>query len=296
MIGDCSVLTPEIHLKWDQIARERGVLDFGAADELVRFADRHAIEVHGHTLLWDQSTPEWARTDIRRSRDWAVVADWFGAVLPRYAGRIRRWDVVNEPIETEQARDGLRRTVFRRAYGEDYVARALDTAHRLAPETALFVNEYGFDYANPVEEARREAMLALLTRLRKSGAPIHGLGVQAHLDLSKGPVATTSLARFLRGVAALDLDIVISELDVKESDRSGPVPGRDAAVAEQVEAYLAVALAEPRVRGVVTWGLSDKHSWLQDDLGSPNRGLPYDAALTRKPMYHALERAFLAQA
>jgi len=56
-------------------------------------------------------------------------------------------------------------------------------------------------------------------------------------------------------------------------------------------------LAFTQVRGVVTWGLSDRHSWLseppqrQDADAPPNRGLPYDVDYRPKPMYHALSEA-----
>jgi endo-1,4-beta-xylanase len=56
---------------------------------------------------------------------------------------------------------------------------------------------------------------------------------------------------------------------------------------------------EPAVRGVVTWGLSDRYSWLTESDGAggavghgvvakDNRGLPYDSAYQAKPMYWAL--------
>ena len=51
----------------------------------------------------------------------------------------------------------------------------------------------------------------------------------------------------------------------------------------------------------MTWGLSDRHSWIvrketnvdgwrKDDL--PSRPLPYDDNLVRKPAWTALARAF----
>ena len=81
---------------------------------------------------------------------------------------------------------------------------------------------------------------------------------------------------------------------------------RDRQVADATARYLDVALAQSAVRGVTTWGLSDRHSWLQvtpadlarypggwRDGSSPgvNRGLPFDTAMRRKPMYHAIANA-----
>ena len=102
----------------------------------------------------------------------------------------------------------------------------------------------------------------MLERLRKAGAPLNGLGIQAHLDLGKGPLSSASLAGFLAEVAALDLDIVITELDVKEFDYTRSAAERDQAVADLVRRYLDAALQERAVKGVVCWGLSDRQSWL----------------------------------
>jgi endo-1,4-beta-xylanase len=86
-----------------------------------------------------------------------------------------------------------------------------------------------------------------------------------------------------------------------------PPDDRDWRVAGEVKTYLDVALAEPAVKGVITWGLSDRRSWLYvtdedyaryagvwkgDDGPGVNRGLPLDASMQRKPMYHAIASAF----
>ena len=145
--------------------------------------------------------------------------------------------------------------------------------------------------------------LKLLERLKEAGVPLDGVGLQAHLDLSKGPLATDALSRLLKEIADLGLFILISELDVKEHEYILPVERRDARVADETRRYLDVVLAQPAVRGLSTWGLSDRHSWLEvtkDDFArypyawkdgsSPglNRGLPFDASMKPKPMYRAI--------
>jgi endo-1,4-beta-xylanase len=86
------------------------------------------------------------------------------------------------------------------------------------------------------------------------------------------------------------------------------VEQRDARVADETRRYLDVALGQPAVRGLTTWGLSDRHSWLRvtkDDFArypdawkdgsSPgvNRGLPFDYSFKPKPMYRAIAEAGL---
>ena len=69
---------------------------------------------------------------------------------------------------------------------------------------------------------------------------------------------------------------------------------------ERTQAYLDIALEQASVTGVTTWGLSDRHSWLQKQPVRPtaspaglNRGLPYDGALTPKPVYWTIQQAML---
>jgi len=294
--ADCGWITPEIDFKWNALEYRRGGWWFERADQIAAFARTHDQQLRGHTLLWEQSTPDWARAEIADKRDWRLVERWFDGVLGRYADAASEWDVVNEPIDTEQGHRGLRRTCFQRAFGDGYVARALHAARERAPTARLFVNEYGLEYANPVERDRRTALLKLVERLRHDGAPIDGVGIQAHLDLSKGPLDTIAITAMLREIAGMGLRVSITELDVKEADRSLPLATRDRLIDDEVRRYLDVVLAEPAVRGVVSWGVSDRDSWLQDGIAATgpaalNRGLPLDAALAPKPVYWTLREA-----
>ncbi|PJF37794.1 MAG: glycosyl hydrolase family 10, partial [Phototrophicales bacterium] len=86
------------------------------------------------------------------------------------------------------------------------------------------------------------------------------------------------------------------ELDVTDRYLPGDVNMRDRLVAEAYREFLAVALAQPAVVGVTTWGLSDRYTWLswhaprQDKLAV--RPLPYSDRLEPKPAYLAIAAAF----
>jgi endo-1,4-beta-xylanase len=298
VVRDCAYLTPEIHLYWNSLEWDKGSYNFQPVDDLLTFASAHGMEVRGHTLIWDPCTPDWAKAEMNSRRDWDLVAGHFARVLGRYGDRIQDWNVVNEPLDTVDGDNGMRRTSFQRAFGSDYVARALKEARALAPKARLLINEYGFEYDNPTETARRETFLKLVRGLKERDVPLDGVGLQAHLDLSKGPLAERALRDFFREIAASGLDITISELDVKEWNHGLSDEDRDRLVADETSRYLDLALAETAVRGVVTWGISDKHSWLTENPGQAqkapdgrtvlNRGLPYDASYKPKAMYDAI--------
>lgn len=295
ILRDCAYLTPEVDLKWGALEPRRGELFMQPADDLADFGRCHGIRLRGHTLLWHKSVPGWAVEQLTVQPDWEIIRRYFASVIPRFGDTIEQWDVVNEPIETGFRMDGLRPDIFLQAFGADYIARALHEARLFAPQAQLMINEFGLDYDIPVERDRRYLLLRLLEKLKRSGAPLDGLGVQGHLDLAKGPFDEKLFADFLRQVAALGLRIVITELDVKEADPHLPRATRERRVAEMTRRYLDVALAQPAVVGLTCWGLSDRYSWLQEERpGVPNRGLPYDQDFIATPMHAAIYDALRA--
>ena len=118
------------------------------------------------------------------------------------------------------------------------------------------------------------------------------------------------MAEFIRSVRALDLKVLVTELDVIEPETQSDPAARDARCAEMVHAFVSTVLEAggDGVDAVLCWGLTDQYSWanLQPSLtpaegapgtpgsavGGPARPLPFDEHYRRKPMWHALARAF----
>ena len=304
-IRGCGLLVPEYHGQWSAVEWRRGNPWYGNYDAICDFAEKHGQQVRGHSLIWEQMTPDWARDEMLSGRDWKTIERHFATLLPRYTGRIREWIVVNEMIDTEHGDHGFRRTSFQRAYGNDYVRRALETARVLDPNARLMINDYSLCYDNPVDEARRSQMLRLIERIRASGTPLDMVGIQGHLELRKGRISQPRLARFIQDLSGMGVEVAITELDVLEDDLNRPVEERDARVAAAAQDLLDVVIDQKAVGSVVTWGLSDAQSWLQArlpatkaaqacspvDCGAMNRGLPFDGAMRAKPMHAALLRA-----
>jgi endo-1,4-beta-xylanase len=306
VLRECEYLTPEIALRWDTIEPNRGLLSFVEMDEFCAYASAHNKKVRGHTLLWHLSVPGWANEVIEQG-DWRPIHEYFASTISRFGASIGQWDVVNEPLDVGERPDGLRESVFLRGFGPDYIVRAFEAARLFAPYGKLVINEFGLEYDIPVERKKRTLFLKLLERLRRARVPLDGVGLQAHLDLGKSPFVPKVLAEFLKTIREMGLYIVVTELDVKEFDYTLPVAARDQRVADIVGRYLDVVLAEPAVKAVHTWGLSDLYSWLsvtpQDYARYPdawktgpgpglNRGLPLDSSQNAKPVYWAIAKAF----
>lgn len=297
VVRECSVIVPEWEMKWGAVEPERGRRIYARSDAIVKFADRHQLKIRGHALVWHGSLPRWASETLKQDSDWNVLASFITATLNRYSSSsFIHWDVINEVIEPRHGRaDGLRSSPYLNVFGPEYIRRALVLAHEHAPNVRLYINEYGLDYDGGIERDRRAALLRLIENLKKSDTPLHGIGIQAHLyGRGRSRFSQEALRRFLADIAGHGLKITITELDVPERDVSLPVEERDRFVVHEVARYLDVVLDEPAVEGIVTWGLSDRYSWLNAELrgtGTRNRGLPLDENLAPKPVTHAIIEA-----
>lgn len=293
---ECSILVPEGALKWAALRPSADRFDFWGADAILAFAQAHGQSVRGHALLWHQALPLWFTSAATSATAAGLLARHVEAVCGRYAGRLQGWDVVNEVVDADVP-DGLRDTVWRRLLGPGYVAQAFGLARDADPSAVLCLNEYGLEADGLATDAKRRAVLLVLSRLLDAGAPVQSLGLQAHLTAGD---RYDTLPGFLAKVSALGLRVGVTELDVSDERLPGvPLDRRDAAVATCYASFLQSALLQPGLVGeVLTWGLSDVNSWLQTHWprsdGLAKRPLPLDGGLARKPAWAAIRGAFLA--
>lgn len=298
---ECRILAPEWELKWaagDKLLRPSPTeFDFSAGDSMVEFAQTHHQLLQGHALVWHLSLPDWFEDTVNGQNAEQFLVNHIETVAGRYAGKMHSWDVVNEAIELNDGRkDGLRKSPWLEFMGPDYIDFAFRVTAAADPQAMLVYNDYGLEYDIASDEAKRTAVLKLLERLKSQGTPVHALGIQAHLLGHETRFNPQKFRRFLADVASLDLKILITELDVSDQDLPADLLVRDRIVASAYEDYLSVVLNEPAVIAVITWGLSDRYSWLAEFAprsdGQPVRPLPLDANLNRKLAWNAIARAF----
>ena len=299
--SQCGVMTPGWEAKWDHTEPSPGRFDFGRLDALLDFAARQGIAVRMHTLVWGLAMPPWLRATLRSGSARAArntLERHVAAVVGHTRGRVLCWDVANEVSDPVWHRgpEGLTLSPWRQALGADYVPLAFGLARQADPTARLFLNEDGLEWRGARFDDKRATYLRLLEGWRRAGVPIDGFGLQSHLS---GEFAFDEVAYrgFLRELAGFGLEIHLTELDVR--DRTMPAdPGvRDRLGAELVGRVVTAALDEPAVTTLVTWGLSDRHTYQNDDPqfrrpdGLPPRALPYDEALRPTPMWTAIARA-----
>ncbi|HEY9609121.1 MAG TPA: endo-1,4-beta-xylanase [Allocoleopsis sp.] len=294
-IQECGILVPEGELKWTALRPSPDKFDFTLGDWLSEFAHTNGMLFRGHTLVWNQSLPEWFKDTVNSKNAEQILTHHIKTVAGHYAGKIHSWDVVNESVSPEHGRpDGLTVSPWLNFLGVDYIALAFRTARQADPQALLCLNEAvggGQD-----DNFRREAILTLLQRLLSQGTPIQALGIESHLGGRFSNADLTTFRGFLHDAASLGLKILITELDVIDKDLPLDMNVRDRMVAAVYEDYLSVVLEEPAVIAVLTWGLSDRYTWHSTynprEDKAPVRPLPLDAQLKRKLAWNAMARAF----
>jgi len=295
--SECAIIVDGADLLPVNLRPTPETFSFAAADATVAYAARNGLAFRGHNLVWHLSQAEWLAS-IPRKQAARVLERHVATVCRRYAGRTHSWDVVNECVDPDDDNPlGLCNSPWLALLGPDYVRRAFETARAADPRALLCLNESGLEAQGREGQRMRRAILLLLEELIRQGVPIQALGVECHLVAGRESVDDAAFTCFLQDVAALGLQVFVSELDVSDRFLPADVAGRDIAVARGYAALLEIALSNPAVTTVVTWGLSDRYSWLGIDPevrrgdGMASRGALFDDELRRKPAYAVVRQA-----
>jgi endo-1,4-beta-xylanase len=298
---EASILFTEDDFLWYRVKPTPAAdLDYSYADRIVRYAERQGMLVFGAHLVWDEGFGEgWTESDLWELSENEARSLLFGTLettVERYRGRIAGWIVVNEALDAF----GVRVEVpWYGTIGPDYVEASFRLAHEVDPDATLVLNDYGYetddDYSSAAD--KRAVTLDYLDELLDADVPVHAFGVQAHLLADRFPEGFDADAyrTFLGELAARGLRVLITEMDVLDDGLPPRSAVRDRAVADVYRRYLDVALDEPAVASLMTFGLSDRYTWLEEDFprgdGVPRRPLPFDEELEPKPAHRVLAEA-----
>jgi endo-1,4-beta-xylanase len=262
--------------------------DFSSGDSDVSWAENHGMQFRGHCLVWWNALPNWFQSYVTRENAKQVMTDHISNVVKHYAGRIYSWDVVNEPIHSDGRPDQLRRTPWLDFIGPDYLDIAFHTARTADPRARLVLNECYIEHDTPGEIGRRDALLALATRLKKSGVPITTIGVQGHLR-GATPLDKHGMTTFLKKIQDLGLEVMITELDVDDVNVPGPVI--DQTVAGKYTEFL--DLMGPYVQCITFEGLWDNPVLPKRPDGLAHRPNLLDPHFELTPAYSATATALM---
>jgi endo-1,4-beta-xylanase len=257
-------VTPENEMKWDALEPSRGSFTYANADRIVSHARGRGMSVRGHTLVWHSQLPGWVggldTTNLR-----SAMNNHINQVMGHWRGQIHSWDVVNEAFEENGTR---RNSPFQQRLGNGYIEEAFRTARAADPNAKLCYNDYNTDGQN----AKSNAVYAMVQDFKSRGVPIDCVGFQSHFN-AQSPVPADYRANLQR-FANLGVDVQITELDIE---------GSGTAQANNYRSVVETCLAITRCTGITVWGITDKYSWRPN--GTP---LLFDGNYAKKPAYSAV--------
>jgi len=303
-----SSITPENAMKWGPIHPKEEEWSFKDADITADFALKNKMHLQGQVLVWHSQTPaeifvgpdgKPASKELMLKR----MEKHIQTVVDRYKGKVNSWDVVNESITPE---DGYRKSKWFEICGPEFMERAFQLAHEADPKCKLLYNDYGEE-----DPKRRDFIIQLVNDYKKKGIPIHGIGMQAHLNLDSPDLKLWEKA--IEMYAATGMRVSITELDVDvlpyDWKRSAEVstnaayretlnPYKDGLPKEiddkltkrYEEIFKILLKHKDKIDRVTFWGASDDVSWKNNFpmRGRTNYPLLFDRQHKPKNAYFAV--------
>ncbi len=281
LANEFNLVTPEVSMKFDATEPKRNLYTFEGGDTLVAFAKMHNMQVRGHNLVWYTALPSWLTTGtFSREELITILREHIVTEVSHYRGQVNIWDVVNEAVNNDGT---LRNSIWLRGIGPDYLDLAFLWAHEANPEARLFYNDYDGEGLGQ----KSNAIYNLVKGMIQRGVPINGVGLEMHVSLDEYPHPEDVLANMQR-LAALGLEVQITEMDVKIQNDTRPLQARLTAQAQIYRDMLSVCLAIKRCTAFIMWGFTDRHSWIPDATGHQDAPLIFDEEYRPKPAFFAL--------
>lgn len=204
-----NAIEPENCMKSMEIHPEKDVYNWELADKYVDYGTENGLAVYGHCLIWHSQLSKWFcvdenGNDVTPEELKTRMKEHISAVVSRYKGRIKGWDVVNEAIEDDGS---WRQSPFYRILGEEFIPWAFQCAHEADPDVELYYNDYSMHC-----EGRFNTTMKLVKMLKERGLRIDAVGFQQHIGLDYPEVAVVE--DHMRQLASLGVKICVTEWDL----------------------------------------------------------------------------------
>jgi endo-1,4-beta-xylanase len=271
-----NAITPENELKFDYIRPSRSTFRYTKPDSMLDFATTNNMKMRGHTLIWGNQIPSWVTGGTWTvAEGQGLIDEHINGVLSHYKGKIVAWDVVNEALNDDGT---LKPNFWSNLLGRPYIEQAFKTARAADPAAQLFYNDYNIETQN----AKSDALYAMVQDFKARNIPIDGIGFQAHFIAGSSPSYSQLVSNFAR-FAALGLRIHITELDVRIT-----LPTTSANLATQAQNYsdtYKACIDTPNCDMIMVWGFTDLSSWVPSVFSGQGAATLFDSSFLPKPAY-----------
>ncbi len=239
----------ENEMKWSSNESNRDKENYSQADYIAKWCKDNNITLRGHCVLWEQKNdqmPSWVPSlNCTKYPDASEmlteIDERINSVVGRYKGQIVQWDIDNEMLSSN-------------TFGcleEPGRAHFFELANQIDPNCAMYMNEFSnnsFGGYNGTPYANRALGLINL------GAPVEGLGIQAHVNSSFQPERYYN--DVLQKLAVVGVPIMATEFDTNASSESQR--------ANDLENFFRICFSHANVEGIIMWGFLKGSAWREN--------------------------------
>ncbi len=284
-----NVVVAENEMKFDATEPSENKFNYTKGDKMVEYAQANGLRVRGHALAWHSQVANWVSNySGQKEKLLSVLKNHIDSVVGHWKGKVAEWDVVNEAVNDEYNADWRStNSVWYEGIGPEFLDSAFVWAHAADPDAELCYNDYSLEWGLR-EGSKASFVVEQVKRWKENGIPITCVGTQTHIEISH-ETTPQNVRALAKALAELGVTLNITELDIGFPKGSADQLGA-ADYAKQGHLYrqfMDVFLEEPNMGEFVIWGLTDAHSWLDDQQGK-TQGLLYDKQYKPKPAYDSI--------
>jgi endo-1,4-beta-xylanase len=275
-----NLVVPENAMKIGVVCKQSQTYNFDKADQIVQFAQSHGQAIRGHNLCWHMHVPQWIKGLSNLELE-QVLRNYIYTTVDRYKGQCYAWDVVNEAInDNGRLRPSLWKSV------ENYISKCFTWAHEADPEAHLIYLDYRTHAVS-----RWNAICKMISELKSSGIPVHGVGLQLHHEVFRSlGISTVRLSGLIQQLQSLGVAVHFSEVSIPiyPPTQQLPVATKLALQAKAYNQAMKVCL-ESHCASFNLWGFTDQYVYYKPPEKDAN-SIPclFDRHYQPKPAYHSI--------
>ena len=259
---------------WGAFEPERGKPEYERLEAMARWCRDHGLERKGHPLVWHEAWPKWAPSNPDEAVP--LLRERVFAIIQRYRGLIRYWDVLNEANNAAGYADKVGEGAWiKRDGAASVVATALGWAREAcglpagagSDKCTLLYNDFNTGEQN----------VQLLKVLQERNALPDAIGIQSHMHDHTWPLRRVwqtceQFAVFNRPIHFTEMTVLSSTVNPKNVDNVPrgewpTTPEGEAAQAEYVEKLYTLLFSHPSVQAITWWDFSDRGAWRNAPAG-----------------------------